>query len=83
MGILKEDLQMINWVESSNRKKDFEKNWLKYIFSSEDIEIEKDEYSSIDRDLEAYYCGCDVSAPFLSQSDKLKVKRYRIDNCKR
>lgn len=83
MGILKEDLQMINWVESSNRKKDFERDWLNYIFNFEDLEVEKEEYSSSDKDLEAWMCGCDMSAPFLSEGDKIKVKRYRRDNCKR
>ena len=82
MGILKENLQMINWVESSNRKKEFERDWINYIFSFEDLEVEKNERSYSDRDLEAYYCGCDVSKP-LSQSDKLKVKRYRREDCKR
>ena len=82
MGILKENLQMINWVESSNRKKEFERDWINYIFSFEDLEVEKEDYSYSDKDLEARMYGCDVSKP-LSKSDKLKVKRYRREDYKR
>lgn len=82
MGILEENLQMINFIETKQQKKGFERDWLSYIFSFEDLEVEKEEYSFTDRDLEAYYYGCDVSKP-LSQNDKIKVKRYRREDCKR
>ena len=70
-------------LEAIVQKKNFEKQWLNYILSFEDIEVEKEEYSAVDRDLEAFYSGCNMSTPYLSQADKIKVKRYRRDNCKR
>lgn len=73
-------------IESGNKveqKKIFERDWVSYIFGFEDIITEENEWSSSDRDLEAWYCGCDMSRPFLSGGDKIKVKRYRRDDCKR
>jgi hypothetical protein len=64
-------------------KENFEKEWLEYIFAFEDNVPEKEEWNISDRDLEGFLYGCDMSTPYLSELDKLKVKRYRRENCKR
>jgi hypothetical protein len=67
-------------------KENFESEWLEYIFSFDDSIPEKEEelkWNLADRDLEAYYCGCDMSTLYLSDKDKIKVKRYRKENCRR
>jgi hypothetical protein len=67
-------------------KENFEKEWLEYIFAFDDSVPEKEEelrWNISDRDLEALYYGCDMSTPYLSEADKLKVKRYRKENCRR
>jgi hypothetical protein len=61
----------------------FEKDWVAYILGFEDNCIKEDEWNASDRDLEAYYYGADISSPYLSQADKIKIKRYRRDDCKR
>jgi hypothetical protein len=66
--------------------REFKKEWLEYIFSFEDRIPEKEEelrWNISDRDLEAFYYGCDMSKPFLSEADKLKIKRYRKENSQR
>lgn len=67
------------------RRKRFEREWTEYIldFTDEDINPRDEEWNISDRDLEAYYCGCDMTKPFLSTGDKIKVKRYRREDCKR
>jgi len=73
--MLKKDNQVEN-------RKTFERDWVSYILGFEDDYIKDEEWNANDRDLEAYYCGCDMSSKFISESDKLKVKRYRRDSCK-
>jgi len=76
-------------LKSDNKveqKKRFERDWVEYILGFDDSIPENEEelrWNISDRDLEAYYCGCDISSKFLSEGDKIKVKRYRRDNCKR
>lgn len=73
MGILKD----------SEHKKSFKREWQEYLKGFYDDIAENDEWNGGDRDLEAWACGCDMSKPFLSEGDKLKVKRYRKEDCKR
>ena len=70
---------MINWVESSNRKKDFENEFNEYINGF------YDDYSYIDDYSENSHCdlmnraldlGIDVSSCHLSISDLNKIQRY-------
>lgn len=71
------------------RRNDFDKEWneyINYIFEDDnkfDIDNYEVEYSNSDRILEAFYSGCDVSKGYLSKRDKIKIKRYRREDCKR
>jgi hypothetical protein len=69
------------------QKKNFDRDWVSYILGFEDnydyLDYFDNIYSSVDRDLEALQYGCDMSSPYLSQGDKIKVKRYRRDSNKR
>lgn len=73
-------------LKSDNKletRKRFDRDWVEYILGFEDNYTREEEWNASDRDLEAWMCGCDMNRPHLSQGDKIKVKRYRIDNCKR
>lgn len=74
---------MLKCDNKVEQKKRFERDWVAYILGFEDNCLKEEEWNASDRDLEAYYCGADISSPYLSQSDKIKVKRYRRDSCKR
>ena len=65
------------------QKKIFEREWSEYILGFEDNYIREEEWNASDKTLEAYLYGCDVSNSYISQSDKIKVKRYRREDCKR
>ena len=68
------DVPVVN--ENLKTPEDFERDWLNYIFSFEDLEVEKEEYSFTDRDLEIFYIGGDISIK-ISNFDKSRLKRYR------
>ena len=73
-------LKKENKVEN---RKTFERDWVSYILGFEDNYIKEEEWNASDRDLEAYYIGADMSSQYLSQGDKIRIKRYRREDCKR
>lgn len=73
----------INKTKTDQLKTFFNRDWVEYIQGFEDNYIREGEWNISDRDLEAWMTGCDMSRPYLSEGDKVKVKRYRRDNCKR
>jgi hypothetical protein len=68
-------------LEEKLQKKNFERDWIEYIFGFEDKTLDE-EWGISDIALEAWQYGCDVSRP-LSRGDKIKIKRYRREDCKR
>ena len=79
MGILEERLQMINWIESGNRRKDFNKEFEQYINGFYDDYSYIDEYSTnshCDLMNRALDLGIDVSSRHLSIGDLNKIQRY-------
>ena len=72
-------------LEGRTQKKNFNREFEAYAGGFYDDYSYLDEYSNgskCDLMLEAYYCGCDISKP-LSQGDKIRVKRYKREDCKR
>jgi len=76
-------MRMIKKDNIVEQKKRFEREWSEYILGFEDNYIREEEWNASDKTLEAYLYGADVSNSYISQSDKIKVKRYKRDCCKR
>ena len=79
MGMLEERLQKINWIESRNRRKDFDEEFEQYINGFYDDYGYIDEYSTnshCDLMNKALDLGIDVSSYHLSISDLHKIQRY-------
>lgn len=65
--------------ETSEHKKNFDKEWDEYILGFIDEFKKENELSTYDLDTEAWDCGCDISliSERLSYYDFKRVKRYR------